>query len=497
MNSIYTNADPELLKLFERAGSLRKVLCAPLDYAKTCHATIFCNGVGDILKQSFYVPNSPQGVEQLVEQITATCQHRNIPSSNVFFGGEDTPSYADNFTTQLRSRGFIVARVNALDAKEQREKHQASNDKLDLSGIAACLLKGRARILEKKAGLHDQLRLLVRERDFMVKIATCFRNRLHPQVDRLFPGFLNEKLSGISPYGPACWWLLNHSFSADHLAHCNPEKLKIGLEQHGLADAATIAAELQAYAGTVLRPDKSLVAPSQLIVKNIGKILGCLEDMIASVELPIAALLAQSPGARLSTVPGLGIILCAGLAAEIHLLKTIPPLSQLCAYAGIVPATEQTGGPAKEPRLKPTYPHFATRFKNYVMQAGEHMANVEGTDAQRLKLKAELEHQHKERVLAKHALGVVRSLLLSERAYLPARLYDPASNAQERGAYFVAYWGKLKNKWQGLVDHRQLFDPAQPLGRWRQTAQEAYGISLPLPGGKTTENHHQTKGIEH
>jgi hypothetical protein len=120
------------------------------------------------------------------------------------------------------------------------------------------------------------------------------------------------------------------------------------------------------------------------------------------------------------------------------------------------------------------------------------MANVRGTDAQRLRQHAQAYGGHALRILGKQALAVVRALLLNERAYLPASLYDPHSRPAERGAYLSAYWPKLLSKWHssggGL---ERVFGASQPLGRWRQMAQQAYGIALPLPGSDQEPFTHQ------
>jgi len=493
MNSIYCNADPTLLKLFERAGNLRKVLCAPLDFAKETHAVMFCNGMGDVLKKAFYVPNSPAGVECLVQELTATCHHRGIALKHAFFGGEDTPSYAENFTAQLRQRGYLVARVNAFDAKRQRENLQASNDELDLHGIAHCLLKGRARVLAQAPQLHHQLRLLVRERDFLVHSLTALLNRLHPHVDRLFPGFLNPKLSGIVPHQPACWWLLSQRFSAPSLVRRDRTKLIEGLQKFNITHAEETVDQLQAYAAKVLPPQKELLPASQVALERLVEVAQSLQHQIELLEPEMATLLLQSPGARLTTIPGLGLALSAGLAAELCVLGAIPPLAKLCSYGGIIPATQQSGGPDQAPRQALTFPHCNYRLKSYLLQAGEHMAQVRDTDAWRLRQQAEAENQHTLRVLGKHAAGVIRCLLLGERAYLPARLYDPASSAEDRARYYQQYWPKLMVKWRGLAPLPKVFDPAQPLGRWRQMAQEVYALSLPLSGSSNQKTNKQAK----
>jgi transposase len=498
MNSIYSKADPVLLKLFEQAGNLRKVLCVPLDYAKSSHAVMFCNGMGDVLKKGFHVPNSPEGVEKVIAEVSATCRHRKIKPKHVFFGGEDIPSYAENFISALRKRGFLVTRVNAFDAKQQREKLQASTDLLDLHGIAHCLLRGRARALADFQEIHRQLRLLVRERQFLVQILTAARNRLHTHVDRLFPGFLNYQQSHIKPHGPACCWLLGDRFSAPQIARRNLERLVAGLEKNRLSKPQEIAEHLQDFARSVLPPDPLLVHPSQLSLESLLEVIKALEQSIGTLESAIAELLYQSPAARLTTIPGISLTLAAGLGTEIFMMGKIASVDRICAYAGIVPATYQSGGPEKEAYHHATFWHYNARLKNYLLQAGEHMAMVPGTDACELKERTKEKGQHTLRVLGKNAAGVVRSLLLNERAYLPQKLYQPDSSAEKRGAYFQEYWPKLRAKWGGLVPLQKLFDPAQPLGRWRKVVQESYRISLPLPGSKETEQDKQKdSGAEH
>ncbi|MBW2365310.1 MAG: transposase, partial [Deltaproteobacteria bacterium] len=138
--NIYKNRSQELLSIFEKAGNSAKVMCVPIDYAKKDHVVMFCNGNGDILRKPFSVKNSPEGIKHLTEQVTRSCRHRKINKKHVFFGGEDVNSYAENFVTTLRIKGWLVASVNAYEAKLQRANLQASTDRLDLMGIATMLI---------------------------------------------------------------------------------------------------------------------------------------------------------------------------------------------------------------------------------------------------------------------------------------------------------------------------------------------------------------------
>jgi len=143
--SIYRNQNELLRTLFERAADPRKVLCVALDYAKRKHMALCCDGNGEILRAPFPVDNTVEGVTFLIEQISTTARRRKIAKCNIFLGGEDEPSYVANFTAALRARQYLVLRVNAAEAKENRENQIASTDVLDLLGIAKTLLSRRAR----------------------------------------------------------------------------------------------------------------------------------------------------------------------------------------------------------------------------------------------------------------------------------------------------------------------------------------------------------------
>ena len=115
-------------------------MCIPMDYAKKDHVVMFCSGNGDILRKPFSVKNSLEGKNYLVDQVKKSCRRRGINRQHVFFGGEDCGAYADNFITALRSDDWLVAGVNACDAKKHRDNKQASTDILDLLGVCKMLL---------------------------------------------------------------------------------------------------------------------------------------------------------------------------------------------------------------------------------------------------------------------------------------------------------------------------------------------------------------------
>ena len=159
--------------IFDRAGSLKKVLIIALDFAKDKHLCLICNGAGDQLLKPFPVHNDRAGFEHLLERLKTTCKRHAISRDNVIAGGEDNPAYAENFLYALHQHqeGPLVVRVNAWKAKKHRENLQASTDSLDLSSIAKTLISRDAYLVFDEEGPnaneyadHQAMRALTRTR---------------------------------------------------------------------------------------------------------------------------------------------------------------------------------------------------------------------------------------------------------------------------------------------------------------------------------------------
>ena len=315
--SIYSSQSKELIALFEVAGNSKKVLCVVLDYAKDTHVALFCNGHGEILKKTFPVKNTLKGVEYLKERIKITCKKRGIIRRHVFLGGEDGGPYALNFNHALRKEGFLVVGVNAHDAKKQRDNEQASSDELDLLGIAKLLLSRRCSDHSVQKGIYLNMRNVFRYRRRMVRTKTAVSNQIHAQVQQLFPGFLEESKSGIPPFSKSCLWLLSERFSAQQIKNRNQSTLTQKMRMHGLSQAEEKVKKLKAYATTVLCSPDEYIHTLQVSLRYQVSLYQSLETSIEQSENEIACMLAQTPGALLTTVRGIGIMLAAGLCAEL------------------------------------------------------------------------------------------------------------------------------------------------------------------------------------
>ncbi len=98
----------------------------------------------------------------------------------------------------------------------------------------------------------------------------------------------------------------------------------------------------------------TLPAPDDTLLKQDLATLEQLGTVIKELETHIAAANADDPAAvRLQTLPGVGPILAAVMAAEIDGIARFPRADKLCCYAGLVPTTHSSGGKTAHGRMLP------------------------------------------------------------------------------------------------------------------------------------------------
>ena len=478
--SIYPDRSQELLDLFQDAGNPSRLMCVPIDYAKKDHLVMFCNANGEVLRKPFSVKNSADGVKYLLGQVTRSCRHRHIQSEHVFFGGEDVNSYAENFANTLRAKGWLVANVNAHDAKKQRENLQASTDRLDLLGIASMLLNRRANCCPAQSGVYRNLRTLVRHRKKLVKMKTEVRNRIHTIIDRLFPGFLNEKKSGIVPFSNISLYLMEARFSAPQIRRRKRLALIRNLEKRGSRKPEQVAAKLQEYASQVLTTPDEYTATLQVSLASHVTHYRCLFDGAQQLVKEMAQLLAQTQGVFLTSIKGIGIVLAAGVTAEIGDPLAQRSADQIASYAGVVPKVKQTGGSQGASITGRVSKRSNHLLKDFVVQSAFHIGRYGPKELQDDYSRREAAGQHADFGMARRFVRMAMCLMRTSQIYLPPDLKRNDIKSEQRANYYLSMWPYLRDKWSKAGALDTAFAKDKPLGQWRYIVQELYGIKLKL-----------------
>jgi len=478
--NIFQNQSQEILTLFEMAKNRSKVMCVPMDYAKKDHMVMFCNGNGKILRKAFSIKNSLDGKRYLIEQVTKSCHHHGINLQHVLFGGEDCGSYADNFITALRSDKWLVAGVNAHDAKTYRENMQASTDSLDLLGISKMLINCRGNCSPAQSGIYLDLRMLVRQRRKLVNMATGMKNRIHTIVDRIFPGFLDENKSGIAPFSKCSLLLMEDRFSAPQIHRRQGHTLTKLLSRQGVQEPDRCVEKLQKLSAHALRPPEQHIATLQISLKQQIKLFTCLQESIQQLYEEIGHNLAQTQGAFLTSIQGIGIVLAAGVTAEIGNPDKQKSLTNIVSYSGIIPKVKQTGGIQGKTKIKKVGKRSNHILKDYVVQSASHMGLHGPEDLMSDYKRRDAQGQHADFGMARRYLRMAMGMMRTYQTYLPRRLLNTNIDIKERAAYYLTVWPKFREKWHKANSLDIAFAKDMPLGQWRNVIQELYGIKLKL-----------------
>jgi len=183
---------------------------------------------------------------------------------------------------------------------------QVKTDKLDARALAKLLradLVARAHIPSPQTRRRKEV---LRQRLFWVRVRTMVRNRVHQLLDR---------------------------------------QPRVDLPQvSDLFGARGMAAMKQLQ---LPEPDATQLRQDLGLLEELGKRIKELEAMIEARNAT------DAPTQLLSTLPGLGKVLAAVVAAEIDQVERFAQPKKLLAYAGLVPTTHSSGGKTYNGPLMP------------------------------------------------------------------------------------------------------------------------------------------------
>ena len=252
------------------------------------------------------------------------------------------------------------------------------------------------------------------------------------------------------------------------------------MHRYGTAKPENTAAKLQEYAVRVLNtPDEYIITLQLSLVQHV-KHFRCLQDSINQLENEIAVWLAQTQGAFLTTVRGIGIVLAAGVSAEIGNPYEQKPLNNLVSYSGIIPRVKQTGGSEGKTRTGKVAKRCNRILKDYVVQSALHMGLHGPEDLMADYKRREVAGQHADFGIGRRYLRMAMCLMQTSQIYMPQRLRNTEVKPEERAGYYLMTWPSLREKWNKAGALEAAFEKDRPLGQWRNMVQELYEIKLKL-----------------
>jgi len=421
-----------------------------MDLAKKEHTAVLCLGNGDCLSKPFAVQNTPAGADYLVGRIDGICRQRRIPRENVLIGGEDPAEYTFNFIHRMRLDGFAFLRVNAAEASTLRNNSRAVSDALALDGIGQAMIQQRGRLQEAFDGLYSSLKAAARDRRRLVRDETAWKNRIHRNVEILFPGFLDRERTGLVPFCSASLALMEADFSCLKIKRSRLDTLVRQLHRHGTQKPEEAAVKLKALADRVLAPPPLLIPAEAAGLGTKVRMLRTVRDAIAMEENQMARCLVQTPGFYLTSIPGIGVVLAAHIMAEYRCPDRWPPADNMASYAGIVPRQSQTGGSDNPPKVGHLPLDANHVLKDYLLQAAYHAGTTGEHRLQEHYQRVEHRDGKSRLSTAKLLVRILRRMVLTETIYLPPAILHPEHPLPQGfvAAYYQEVTARLAEKWK-------------------------------------------------
>jgi hypothetical protein len=250
------------------------------------------------------------------------------------------------------------------------------------------------------------------------------------------------------------------------------------LRRFGTSKAQETALKLQQYASTVLHTPDEYVDTLQISLAQHVKHIRCLQEGIAQLEKEMTVNLAQTQGAFLTSVRGIGIVLAAGVSAEIGDPYEQKPLNNVISYSGIIPRVKQTGGLEAKNYTGSVAKRCNRILKDYLVKSGFHLG-LHGPEELKIDYKRrDASGQHADFGMGRRYLRMAMSLMKTSQVYLPPRLRKADTAPEERAGYYLTTWPFLRDKWKKTGAIEVAFAKDRPLGLWRQIVQKLYDITL-------------------
>lgn len=328
-----------------------------IDVAKDKHDCFVTNSEGEILFNSFTIPNNADGFNDLYQKISSLTND----FSNVKVGLEATGHYNYNLLGFLIDKNLPTFVINPLHTNLFRKSlslRQTKTDKVDARTIALMMMSGVNLQSYSDTSYHnEELKSLTRYRFDKVKERAKLKTSVSRLVNILFPELekIVPTLHMVSVYA-----LLSELPSASQIASCHLTHLTKLLES---ASKGRYSKDKAAEIRTAARQSIGSSMPAKsLELKHTINLIQELSSEIDEIETSIKSIMdsIQSP---ILSIPGINYRMGAMIIAEIGDFKRFSSPDKILAYAGLSPSTYQSG------QLDGCYSHMEKRGSRYLRYA--------------------------------------------------------------------------------------------------------------------------------
>jgi transposase len=334
-----------------------------IDVAKLKHDVFVMNDKGEVLRNSFTVPNTTEGFKELLTTLNSlgTAQETKICF-------EATGHYSKNIATFLSVNHYEdLHRANPLLVKKyigSLTNRNCKTDKIDAVMIAHYLLE-RSCSKYSEVELYEQLKNLSRLRDNKVRERSDALVEITNSLDILFPefkGFFEGKLSNTAIF------ILKKYKTRERIGKLTTKDME---DIHNVSRIvpASKYVELKELAKlSVGNTDFSHSFALKLAIESYER----LESQIDRIKAEIERIMKKVDSPVVS-IPGISFNSAAAIIGEFKNLTSFDNPGQLLAYAGLEASRHQSGQEdfkgkmvkRGSPHLRYVLMNVAVTVKNY------------------------------------------------------------------------------------------------------------------------------------
>jgi transposase len=327
-------------QLIERISD--KHLVVGVDIAQQFHVARAVNFRGIVVGDPLTFENNEDGFTILLHWINKLKKTNNLVTTIV--GMEPTGHYWINLSKWLFEQNIDVVTVNPYHVKrnkENRDNTQSKSDKKDALVIADMVKNGYYSIVRPTSESFEELRVLMSNRDVIVKRLVSSINQLNRWVDVVFPE-LRQVFKDVKGKGAIA--TLRLFPTPMELRSMQPQNVVIGWKslmkrQPGLKKAQLLIHLAKRSVGTKQALDAYKFHLQQLLEE-----FDLATTQLERVEKQVTEVLKQIPYAnQLLTIKGISEISLAGILGEAGDLSGFAHGNSLLRHAGLHLAEASSG----------------------------------------------------------------------------------------------------------------------------------------------------------
>jgi transposase len=312
-----------------------------VDCAKARSKWMLTDFYGNILIGPTIVEHTRQGLDDFTARIRRAGTDHDL--RDLVVAVERTGHYHAPIKRAAVAAGLEARIVHPLASRQFRLPADPGNktDDTDLAAIYRAAVNGFGLVEPPLDDVHAPLRLLTRHRRDLVRKNASLRNRIHVELDALFPG-LAAATGDIFDHEPALV-IARHLGSARAIRDAGLAGLAALLRAERVGFHRRSLTKVLAWADSAAEPSECREIHMR-IFRDLDDERRARLRAIRDLEGEAASLLVRTPYVLLLSFPGINVVSAAEFAGEMGPIRNTPRDNAITGRAGLFPSRYQSDG---------------------------------------------------------------------------------------------------------------------------------------------------------